>query len=279
MAGFLQTLGLRAEFRGDFLRFLSSGRERVAEFESLLSGARVSDIESPVGASSGGCFAIRPGRDVCPRALRRLLGAEDIREVLSPEVSGGSFGRRFSRRSHRQAAGHVRAEKVPRQGRSLGVSVLRFDRGDSGGSRKTRRVLFSQGRTGEVGRGSRGPRRALPRKVRRAGRREDHRDSALLRAPAASSQSRGKGVLRRRRMRAFQFPLAAGGSRRAVRGKAVRGVRGGDSRDSAGAVKRSAGGRSIPFRPVCPRPFARLSCPKAAFPRTWVPSWEVRRWC
>ena len=48
VAGFLRTLGLRAEFRGDFLRFLSQGREKAAEFESLLSGARVSDIESPV---------------------------------------------------------------------------------------------------------------------------------------------------------------------------------------------------------------------------------------
>lgn len=48
VAGFLRTLGLRAEFRGDFLRFLSPGREKAAEFESLLSRAEVRDIESPV---------------------------------------------------------------------------------------------------------------------------------------------------------------------------------------------------------------------------------------
>lgn len=48
VAGFLRTLGLRAEFRGDFLRFLSPGREKAAEFESLLSRAGVRDIESPV---------------------------------------------------------------------------------------------------------------------------------------------------------------------------------------------------------------------------------------
>lgn len=45
---YLSGLGLRAEFRGDFLSFLSAGPERVREFEALVSKARVLDIEEPV---------------------------------------------------------------------------------------------------------------------------------------------------------------------------------------------------------------------------------------
>lgn len=45
---YLSGLGLRAEFRGDFLSFLSAGPERIREFETLVSRARVCDIEEPV---------------------------------------------------------------------------------------------------------------------------------------------------------------------------------------------------------------------------------------
>ena len=50
VADFLREFGLRAEFRGDFLRFLSAGRETAARFDSLLSRARVPDAETPVEA-------------------------------------------------------------------------------------------------------------------------------------------------------------------------------------------------------------------------------------
>ena len=48
VADFLRRFGLRAEFRGDFLRFLSAGREDAARLDSLLPGARVLDAETPV---------------------------------------------------------------------------------------------------------------------------------------------------------------------------------------------------------------------------------------
>ncbi len=48
VTGFLSDLGLSVEFRGDFLSCLSLGEEEMAEIESLLSRARVFNIETPV---------------------------------------------------------------------------------------------------------------------------------------------------------------------------------------------------------------------------------------
>ena len=48
VADFLSDLGLSVEFRGDFLGCLSLAAGEMAELESLLSRARVFDIETPV---------------------------------------------------------------------------------------------------------------------------------------------------------------------------------------------------------------------------------------